>query len=1253
LRSLTGLVTTEKGKTKEVSPINIVRIDFGGALGTKYYSDRPLTTPVTAAGTVIDWGDYSQSISEDRGEVSEYSFTMEDDDLGLLDDVFRDQISQGKPAILYQFFIGLGLSDLTVLFKGVVGKAEWSEGEPRQLRISLESTETFYSKRLGTLASEENFPDIRKEDIGKTIPYVYGDVERSSAVQVVASPKTTLAIDLGLIGSETVVTDGRCFPQGVNKDIFIGRELIRGKFEGNKLFIYGRGLVVASGTTNSMSPNILTFTASLVPAGFSWVGYHVRFFLPSGATPERLITNFTTPDVYGMDAPVLVPGTSPGVLHTEIPAGTPFEIFGKPAVHGAGEEVYLDLPEYKWAINDAVSDSVDFIEIAASVVLARDDVSSKLKDLNTIIKIPKDYYTVDLSDSSFTGTIGHDITTISMPFDPKNLPNSPFASDEILASLRGRDLDNPADIIDDILTRSDVTDKDTTSISDAVTATSDIKLGFTIEEIRRGIELAHDIAFQSRLSLIFEAGDARLLYLTNAAGTSTTTVTDSGRAIDGLDITQEDIEQIYNVLDITYKDKGKEKSFEVRNTGSVTEHGERPRDLFFWVHNNRSSAEAIAIFWLGRWADAVELATFETFLNTLEVERGDWLTLSFTDFYTSKKGRVINIIQTPGHGENNEIDRIQITARTTEFGGCSGSCQLFGETGCDTSCEATCQSSPETSCNFACETACQEACELTCVSSCQLSCTEFVQTLAPDDPDTGGCGTSCQGACQTGCQGQGCEATACQTGCTSTGCTVGCETNCQSTCEFSCEVGCTTGCEFDCQSGCQNQVETACATGCETGCQGFCTTNCQTGCTSSCELDCQLDCQTNCQVSSCTTSCEVDCQISCESSGCQAACEATGCQISCTAACEASACQSTCEATGCQASCQAGGCEAVGCEATGCQACCENTCQNSCQDACQTGTCQMSCTTDCQQGSCQGSCTSGCEMNCQGGCEGSCQDCCQFDGTETSYTCETSCQTDCTQSCETSCQEAAEVLECTHVCQAFCQTGCQAGCEIICQTGCQCDCQLGCEGQCQSGCQISCTCACQSTDETTGMCTAANQAGCFTACQTGFQTECQTSCQVECQGFCQTGCQSGCEIICQIGCQCNCQANVETVCQTGCQTTCQCECQSEVEVSVGACDGTGCQGGACTTGAQLSFCATTCQITGCTTQCQSFCECDCTTEACVVACQSFCQTGCQVGCEAYCTVGCQCDCQATCQSSCRSGGCEELCQCTCQTAVQI
>jgi hypothetical protein len=75
-----------------------------------------------------------------------------------------------------------------------------------------------------------------------------------------------------------------------------------------------------------------------------------------------------------------------------------------------------------------------------------------------------------------------------------------------------------------------------------------------------------------------------------------------------------------------------EKLFEIQDATSISKHGIREKSLNFWCHQQRYTSEAVANFWLRRWANAYELCKFSGFLDNIEIQKNDWVTLNFTGF---------------------------------------------------------------------------------------------------------------------------------------------------------------------------------------------------------------------------------------------------------------------------------------------------------------------------------------------------------------------------------------------------------------------------------------------------------------------------------------------------------------------------------------------------------------------------------------------------------------------------------------------
>lgn len=1241
MKTLHTSVNIERAKLS-TSPFLVVEIQYDAVIGTKYYSEQVLVSPATELDLLINASSISQEINEDKGSCQGVTIDISDVSKTILGYLRQAEIYK-KVVIIWQCFESVEWANQTKIWQGTVKTASRKEtGE--SVSFSCESYQANQDGKLGTNTTEST---AKKE--GEVLPLVFGFVKRSKCVQIIESLRTSLVVPLSVNGSIAIVSDSREFVQNTWQYLWVGQELTRGKFEGCKLTFAQRACIVATGYTTWNQPNYLTFRANLTPQGHSWIGYTVKFFVGQ-TTFERVITNFTSPDVYGFKKAAVVQ------------SNVYFEIYTPASQHDVGEEVYEKLDEYKWVANDAVSQNVEYIEILGSISMEGENTSSKMKEVETYVRLDDRYMTVNLNDGGKT--------TITLPFDPKHLRNQPYKNTDLLATMTGINYSNAVDIIVYLAQLFGLAypgDFDVVSEASEKAKISWLKMGLTITE-RLVFEVIFDIAFQARLSIKFINNKLTFKYLQNKAGTSVKTISDADRVYDSLEITQDEV--VANKLEVSYSKD--DLRFEISDSDSISAYGEKTKSLQLWAIQEKVYAEGIAYFWLRRWAWPLEKAKLGTFLNSLELELNDWVTLESTGNYTSQPAEIVRSEQQPSGGE---IDKINYDMRLPRWAGCASSCEQYEETGCSSTCEQYCTSSAQTACGYACETSDQTACSLTCVSTCMLECTTYYQMQGDD--------TTCKSQCQTSCTSAGVQTNGCNSGCQQgcqSGCTTGEQSGCHTSCEIQCEVACETGgqacsgeCESNCQIGCQTGAETNCTSSsevCSTACQG----GCQTGDTTS---PCGGGCQTG--VEACASSCRACCQGVCTSSY-EGACSANGtCQSSCTADIQAisfTSCSKSCESScrgNCEGNCQSC-CRVDGTETTPYQ--CLSQCQTACINVCQTSTQTFSgggdsgCSTQCEAYCMTSTAQTGCSLYCTIGCMCDCEATCE------SGACRSGCEITCTCSCQTAamsaaCSSGTEGV-CYTACQAYvetnCVTGCESGCQAFCRansqgysfcfTGCECNCQGTCECDCRTAsCETTCTCTCQTSAQTANLCATAAQGGdvCFTSCQDFCRTNSQTSgCKTGCQTFCMTGggVQAGCTgLYCTTGCQCGCEQACQDFCRsTASETQCTCACQSSLQVDF--CNAGGCMG-SCMTGAEYLNCRTTCQLVGCTVSCQDFCRTTNQTSGCTQGCQTFCMTGggCQAGCQLYCTTGCQCNCMAACQSYCRDG-CEQACTCACQTAAQ-
>ena len=1084
MKTLTGNMTTKKNALSQ-EPINILKIVFGGAVGTKYYSDRALTSPVTAEGRVVDWGSFTKNIGDavDVNITSDIRIVMADADKVLYG--YLSQVDfQRCRTYLYQWESTLVLGDMIPLIDGVIyGPVGWEE-DTATISFDITDIAGFRERTLGTVATVDDFPAIAQDDENKVIPIVYGHVKRSHSVQIEGRASTTTAAGTRKTATELAVVDGSRFAQDVTIECYLGDELIDGVMHGNKFTIDNRSMVIYSGTTTHMGGSINEIIDTTMDDPKEY--YH---YIAQVQTPDNV---WHTRHIYRVKeslSAVYIGAIRFGGTWWIIPAGTPWKVQCPAQNHSAGTPFYENTEYVSWIINEYPSEEVTGIEAwgykQKAVVIQRwNRELGQMEDYELIKEyegwVAFDYeeYEVNLDDDSFLGQFGHNCTTVKMWRNPADMPERGFKDNVLRPTLKGiigigTTPDSTVDIVEDICLRFlDMTPADIHAASFAAAAVDStwIKIGFCLTRQRNALELLADLCFQSRMSLTWEEGLAKLHFLYNSAGTPTSTLQDSDIAESSLLIDYSSLDDIITEITAMYLEAAEEKKRTVSDATAELSFGRRVREYDFWSHINGSTVHSIISFWLERWKHVYTEVTIDTMLTSLEVQCGDTVELNKTDFYSSQNAYVIEVMHDPGEGVDSNIDNINLKVRLPKWAGCELSCEMECETGCESTCEIGCQSTCETGCEYVCESECQVVCEIICESTCELSCTE-------------GCEMSCTIGCEVGCEES---------------CTVACQSSCETDCESGCEVGCQTSCESECESeceaGCESGCETVCETGCEVSCETTCETGCQTACQESCQTDCEVSCQTTCQYTSCETACQTGCEIDCQSA-CQSECE-TGCQTSCQESCEIN-CQGSC-----QWDCQ------TGCEGPG----------GGCQTSCQTS-CEINCQTGCEGASCQAGCESWCETSCETGCEDACQ-----------MQCEISCEVACTTECEMSCQAGCEVV---------CEGGCQSGCEVTCEGSCTTECEMSCQGGCQFTCETDCQGACELSCETS----------CEVSCETGCESSCETGCESGCQVTCESECQSMCEIVCETGCETGCESGCQTACETSCETGCESSCETGCETS--------------------------------------------------------------------------------------------------------
>lgn len=871
-RTLTASATTEKNKQSGAKPLLLVKIEFGGAVGTKWYGDDDLSTPVAVSGRVVNAGEIDLRLSDNGLQaVSDITVQLADGDgtlLGYLDTV----VWALKRATVYQHFIGNNESDLVPLLSGYIdGAPVWRDADGT-VEFEVTDITTGYNTTIGRAATKDDFPYMPEESEGKILPVVYGRVEDLRPVQVTGGVKGTLNNYLKPGDEYFVLDNGEAFPQDEEITVRVSGEYIRGTVSGRKFTISERNAALYSGTTTPNTSNnvhnVYDYNAPDRDGLFNGMWLHI-----DGRYPSKIFQYYGGTGKYELG--VLLWGLD-GEAGNWIEAGVEYSVRGCNTVcfRYAGATVELaEASGVTYVVADHAGTEVHKIraKIKRQVTLAPD----KTEEREIEIDVPEEYYAVDYEDTTSFPGLGRAVTTIYFPVPLTQLTGEEtWASDDILVELTGHGVANPAEVIKHLAENSGeipAENIDDDSFAAAAASLTWRRFGFALTEERRLTELLGDLAFQAQSRLLVIGGVIHLFYLDDCPGSPLLAIGDDrsdstvGNRLDTIERTWTPLSDLWSEITCQYGqrlggEETEEKKFTLKDDAAEDEFGRRVgTEMNFWAYPKMSHAKATAQYYLNHQSRVWETPRMGCYLDAVELVPLDWVTIGTLKFWNDGQQAKITQVRNVSGDADGEVDRVELEMFMPIYPGCSGTCEVPCEIGgCEGAAEHDCADTCETGCVSSCETSCQDDCEIICVSSCEWGCTFACQQNCQAAGAEQGCGNACETVCEAGCEAS---------------CESGNEDACGSGCEVSCEWGCeSSGCQVGCEDmGCESSCETA---GCQmAGCESACMAACESSCETSCEGWCESDCE---------TSGEVDCGASCETGACESAsCEASSCETGC------------------------------------------------------------------------------------------------------------------------------------------------------------------------------------------------------------------------------------------------------------------------------------------------------------------------------------------------------------------------------------
>ncbi|MBW1779324.1 MAG: hypothetical protein JRL30_01165 [Deltaproteobacteria bacterium] len=384
-RTLTGDFTTKKNLTKGTKPINIVKVEWGGAVGTKWYSDQTIgtgdaSTWDNAEARVNSWGRiYAKTSLHPKPSVGDVSIRLMDNDLALHDNLNSVDL-ENKTVTIYQYFDGLVEADLTTIFKGTIaGPMQWVE-DGRELQFDVVDMGSHYDRDFANFVIKDDFPDVLNAHEGRMVPIVYGNKKKVPTVMAKGGKRGRLLNEIrGTDTSETFyIEGGEDFTQDPTEiTIRVGREHITGTFTGRAFTPTARGATIDNGSISGTAANPRVFATNFTGVDGQYVGYFLKIQVEGHDGTLGWQTRRILRSTAGGEIEVHMPFYYQGwvgefddvasddlfgcgmVLH--VPSATGALIVTKATPHQEGEQVFEVLGEYVYIVNDYPSERVDAV----------------------------------------------------------------------------------------------------------------------------------------------------------------------------------------------------------------------------------------------------------------------------------------------------------------------------------------------------------------------------------------------------------------------------------------------------------------------------------------------------------------------------------------------------------------------------------------------------------------------------------------------------------------------------------------------------------------------------------------------------------------------------------------------------------------------------------------------------------------------------------------------------------------------------
>ncbi len=711
MRNLSAKALNKIAEQYGSEPVNVLEISWSDDAPIQMYAD---ISNNHIQGKILEISSLDNIINvTDSADSQEISVTLDDTD-GAIKTIMNSNDIHKRDVWVKQWFKGLSFDDRFLLFRGKISSPiEWKEGDRT---VSFTIISQLEDKEVGFSPEEGQFPYIPKELIGQTWPLIFGTPLDVPAVQINKAITGTILCGVGIISGQqyhrsipigglppdTRLAEAQSRHVNYVSSAWFGestelykqysgqhsklREQIDkswSQYERKRICaIRKRGNTLSDAEEDGEGCNPVRILGGedfprgeiqLNIGGGVFTGYFNDdlFYITSRRhkEDEDRAEAAANPNHTPCDTSAATPA-APQWYHFEdrVPPDSSFSL-SKPGWYETTGVLFPGIPsstenqpkqtlQQFWADAGTKVDNDGFIPLYYIVSIIPGTVLKvkAYKDFHgdkRLVDVPTSLYNVI---NVTYGTI--DTVQIVLTKALTSITDQEWAGDDIYVTFESSVGPNIVDILMYLIDNySDLT-IDATSFASVKTKLEPFPANFAILDRKNIVEVLQEIAFQARCSLRISNGVFYLSYLPEEP-TAVDTLTEDDIENQSVSITLTDTEDLVTKYIVKWRlSYAQEDLDRIVLRHNVNKYGIQEETYEYYIYNQPDIIFKIATFWLIRKSNSWKKFSCNVFLNKLNLETFDAVTLDFNTNYVSNSS-VKAIIEKATFDSENQIIELE------------------------------------------------------------------------------------------------------------------------------------------------------------------------------------------------------------------------------------------------------------------------------------------------------------------------------------------------------------------------------------------------------------------------------------------------------------------------------------------------------------------------------------------------------------------------------------------------------------------